>query len=364
MKTILVRNVHTALPFGIKLLHQSGQSRDSRNGPVIQMSCPVTTVYERPCERVVFWPLRDANPFFHLYESLWMLQGRNDIAPLVKYAPNMKNYSDDGETQHGAYGYRWRKMQVVDQLAVIAEALKRNSDDRRCVLQMWDVEMDLGKNGKDLPCNVTATFQRDSEGRLDLTVFCRSNDIIWGAYGANAVHFSMLLEYMAIWIDCEIGVYRQISVNYHAYKDIFDKMLPLAGVFDFIGYVENPYLCEKQFSPRVYPVSMCSRQTHIGILDGTIAQILYYADKDLLRYNYASQFPEETFRWARNVWFVLQAHEIYRQKSEDGSHYENALRTIRGADPKCDWVVAGTEWLERRQAAWLEKQNKKEVEEV
>ena len=104
MKVLSVRNVHEALPRALKLLQQQGIERPSRNGPVLQAPWPVTTVYQNPLERVVFWPERDANPFFHLYESLWMLAGRNDIAPLTRYAKNMANYSDDGETQHGAYG--------------------------------------------------------------------------------------------------------------------------------------------------------------------------------------------------------------------------------------------------------------------
>ena len=51
-----------------------------------------------PCERVLLYPERNANPFFHLYESLWMLAGRNDVAGPARYAKNMNNYSDNGVT--------------------------------------------------------------------------------------------------------------------------------------------------------------------------------------------------------------------------------------------------------------------------
>ncbi len=80
MNVISVRNVHEALPEALRFLRQTGVPRDSRNGAVLQAPCPVTTVYRRPDERVLFWPERDANPFFHFMESLWMLAGRNDVA--------------------------------------------------------------------------------------------------------------------------------------------------------------------------------------------------------------------------------------------------------------------------------------------
>src|ERR1041385_2620797 len=103
MHTLYVRNVHEALPRAIEHLLSEGIERDSRNGPVLMTEYPVTTVYTLPCERVLFHPQRDANPFFHLYEALWMIAGRRDLKPLLRYARNMGNYSDDGETLHGAY---------------------------------------------------------------------------------------------------------------------------------------------------------------------------------------------------------------------------------------------------------------------
>src|ERR1017187_3661662 len=109
MRILHVRNVHEALPRALALLEQEGVERPSRNGPVL-LGPSVTTVYERPCERVIFWPERDANPYFHLYEALWMLAGRDGIAGPARYAKQIREYSDDGVVLHGAYGDRWRKL--------------------------------------------------------------------------------------------------------------------------------------------------------------------------------------------------------------------------------------------------------------
>ncbi len=56
------------------------------------------TEYECPRERVLFSRERDANPFFHLMESLWILAGREDLGFLEHFNSNMRQFSDDGTT--------------------------------------------------------------------------------------------------------------------------------------------------------------------------------------------------------------------------------------------------------------------------
>ena len=240
MHVIRARNVHEALVVGLQDLRRYGVERESRNGPVLVFPEPVTTVYERPEERVLFHHERDANPFFHLFEALWMLAGRNDLAYLQHMVARFADYSDDGETLWGAYGYRWRRhfRGCRDQLEVIGERLRADPIDRRSVLQMWSSELDLGhpsEKSRDIPCNTHAYFSINAAGRLDMTVSNRSNDMIWGAYGANAVHFSVLQEYMAALVHRPIGRYWQVSNNLHAYRSALDglRLPPL---------VDNPYV--------------------------------------------------------------------------------------------------------------------------
>jgi thymidylate synthase len=123
---------------------------------------PVLITYSHPKERVLFNAARDANPFFTLYEQLWMLAGRNDVDSVAYYVKKMMEFSDDGKTLNGsAYGYRWRAATThpnaaeysvsgygrVDQLDVIVEHLKADPNSRRAVLTMWNVEDDLLKIG-------------------------------------------------------------------------------------------------------------------------------------------------------------------------------------------------------------------------
>lgn len=161
MKVISVNNVQEALPEGIRILQVYGSKHSSRNGDVIVAPFPVTTHYRYPDQRVIFWPERNANPVFHLFESLWMIAGQNDLAYVKQFVKRMETFSDDGETLHGAYGYRWRRHfdvegggnpNLPDQLATIIKRLKRYPDDRRSVLTMWDPVADLNSDSKDQPC--------------------------------------------------------------------------------------------------------------------------------------------------------------------------------------------------------------------
>ena len=339
MKVIEARNPHEALIKGIYELRQFGIPRSSRNGPVLVMPTPVTTIYNFPLERVIFWPQRDANPFFHLYESLWMLAGRNRVEPLVRYAKNMANYADNGII-HGAYGYRWRYDFGMDQLQLIIKRLQDDPDDRRCVLQIWDAKRDLNQNFKDLPCNTIVSFQRDIEGNLDMTVFCRSNDIIWGAYGANAVHFSMLQEYIARSIGCQMGRYYQVSVNWHAYTGVLDKLIGLTEITN-VGLYSIPTPIENPYKAGVIPTPMPDYSS--GRLDRLIRDLLYNADEGF------PTFPdpiEDIHAWGKVVYKVLRAHHIYKV-SGDASKAIDYLADY--VEHKFDWVIAATQWLERRQ---------------
>jgi hypothetical protein len=133
------RTVSEALSQGLHAIRVHGIAKPSRVGDVLVMPRPVLTEYKDPTNRVLFSPMRDANPFFHVMETLWMLAGRNDLPWLVRFNKRFSTYSDDeGKTQPGAYGYRWRNYFGHDQLKDIILELRQNPDSRRVVLAMWD----------------------------------------------------------------------------------------------------------------------------------------------------------------------------------------------------------------------------------
>ena len=344
MRIIRARNVHNALTEGVSLLHLEGIQRGSRNGAVRVAPWPVVTEYHHPWEKLVWWPQRDTNVAFLIYEAFWMLLGRNNIAPLTRYIKGFGRYSDDGKTQHGAYGHRWRERFGFDQLTVIIDNLMTNVEDRRNVLTMFNPILDLQRpevQSKDVPCNIAATVQRDKDGKLDLTVFCRSNDIIWGAYFANAFHFACLLEYLAAYIGCPVGVYRQISVNYHAYEDVYEPLLQ--SMADGPTF-PDPYV-EQVSSARLNDVPPTT-------LIEDIAYVTYAAD---------SEFKFEQVRNLGPVmqaaYNVLHAHHVWRTKAAP-ERFAEALLTLydRAANyddfRNIDWIVCMQKWLYNRFLIW------------
>lgn len=200
----------------------------SRNGPAYRYNYPFIVTYTDPLSRVLQAPARKPNPFFHLYEALWMLAGRDDVASPAMFAKQIKEYSDDGKTLNGAYGFRWRSAKSSnegqcireDQISHLVEHLKANRNSRRAVLQMWNIDDDLLKinSSKDVCCNTHCYFIV-TDGKLDITVCNRSNDIIWGMLGSNYVTFSILLEYVALSSGLTVGNYSQITNNAHVYTD-------------------------------------------------------------------------------------------------------------------------------------------------
>ena len=72
MRTIVARNVSEAFYIGLQALDAGGRVVQTRGGNVAEFDTPTCTVYKVPTERVLFYPERDANPYFHLMESLWI----------------------------------------------------------------------------------------------------------------------------------------------------------------------------------------------------------------------------------------------------------------------------------------------------
>lgn len=341
MKVITVDSVSEALAAGLWWLHVAGEEEDSRNGRVLVAPGPVCTTFRKPSQRVLADPLRDANPFFHLMEALWMLAGRNDVAFPAYFAANLAQFSDNGETLHGAYGYRWRQYFGVDQLKKLIEHMRATPNTRRAVLTMWSPDdMAWADKGKDVPCNTQVYFD-GRHGKLNMTVCCRSNDVIWGAYGANVVHFSVMQEYMAAALGWELGEYRQISNNYHIYLDREDvKKLYTreAGPNPAIGvdYLEDtspmPLVCHGE-TIADFDQDLAYFFNHWDLKDGS-----WGADR------YVTQFFNDV------AVPMAKAYHAYKVCNDLPAAIEEAL-----CIDDYQWGVACTDWLERR---WLNRTKK------
>ena len=352
MHVVSAKNVNTALPHGVRLVRDHGVNYPSRNGEMIEATGIVVTVYECPWERVLVDPIRDANPFFHLIESLWMLDGRNDVATLTKFNAGMANFSDDGKTFNGCYGYRWRHWFGRDQLEQCVSILKSNPVDRRVVLQHWDGSKDLGSSSKDVPCN-TAVYFKLREGVLDMTVTNRSNDVIWGAYGANAVHFSVLQEYVAARLNAHIGKYFQVSNSFHVYtwNELWQPLLNQENLRQGSPDDDDPYASHtpgieggyfdvNYFDAGLTPYPLFDRDQDPEAWNRDLRKFMFAVE---LGHDFDITFTHSFFPKVAAP--MVEAYRWFKTKVDN--RFDLALEVLDACEAE-DWKEACRSWLIRR----------------
>jgi thymidylate synthase len=220
-----------------------------------------------------------------------------------------------------AYGYRWRHGLGYDQLYEIIGQLKKTPNTRQAVLQMWGAGRDDLIQSDPKPCNLVASFHIDNENQLNMTIFNRSNDLILGCCGANAVHFALLQEYIASMIDIKMGSYWQVSTNLHLYRKHWDKASSDVFLEDY-----------ERTEPLIkYPKTF----------DEELNETMLYID-EMHEYregymgNISNPFLSEV------VIPMATAHWMYKARN-----FKEALDAIDSVRAE-DWRRAGKEWLERR----------------
>ena len=240
---LMFHDVNTAYTELMHMAPHYAKWEETRNGKALVFQEPVIITHTRPEHRVLFDPVRNANPFFHYMEALWMLSGDEGIKFPTQFAKNLGQYSDNGYSFHGAYGYRWREAFKMDQIDAVIEMLKLDPTTRRAVIAMWNPDWDLNSESLDLPCN-THLYFRVIEGSLNMTICNRSNDLVWGMLGANIVHMSILQEWIAESVGLKLGSMIQFTNNLHIYEGWEDKFsyddTRFYGVVQFHGWKFSP----------------------------------------------------------------------------------------------------------------------------
>jgi thymidylate synthase len=341
----------------------------SRLGDVLVVPEPVVLTYSRPRQRVLLCAARDLNPFAVLFESLWMLAGRKDIAPLAYYSQNWGRQVQDGNSPdaNGGYGYRWRHAMRLsklvdkicpegyliadgnDQLKILIDHLREKPESRRAVLAMWNVEDDLLRidSSRDVCCNLNVCFSiRSADVKayehkvLDMTVFNRSNDIVWGTCGSDFVNFSLLQEYVADCLGVGVGVYNQISNNLHAYVD---NWKPEEWLEEVNGRTQlSPAIArygDGKITACQFPLVKNQK-----MFDAECADVVDYPDWT------SPVVPGLTEPFLRHVAMPMLQAFAYHKKRD----YETAARALEAVQSP-DWRLAGQRWIERRRVNWERK---------
>lgn len=208
-----------------------GAESPSRNGSVKQLF-DVTFQILDPYSRHLHLEGRKSNIFQLIAETFWVMAGASQIKPYLSFfLPRAGNYSDDGETWHGAYGPR---MYAYNQIADAINDFKEDGiNTRRSTITISDLQSDSkaaaeylygeGYKLKDKPCNREIHFYVDN-GKFCAKTIQRSGDLLFGAGSINPFEFTFLQELMfnevkKIHPDLELGHYAWHVTNAHVYSE-------------------------------------------------------------------------------------------------------------------------------------------------
>lgn len=208
----------------LALILQGGDSVPSRLGPTMDVG--PTAVSLAPGKlKLLRNQGRAISPGLAIVEACWILSGGRSIAPLASIAPRFRAFSDDGEILSGAYGERLRSRFGFDQIKSVAEHLRADPHSRRAFALIAEPS-DSRSASLDVPCNVALIFRRTGKV-LDMTVFNRSNDVIFGL-PYDIFSFSLLHFHMAEQVGLPMGRHLHIANSMHLYlanRDLAERSL-------------------------------------------------------------------------------------------------------------------------------------------
>lgn len=214
-----------------------GRTQPSRNGDIYCVNNAILNLKD-PASRHLYLEGRNSHIIAQIAETFWVMAGDDRINPFLSFfLPRAKDYSDDGVTWRGAYGPR---MYMYNQLQEAVDVfIKQGWETRHSLIQILLPELDSKNNlvdnegnsidsTKDRPCNNELTFfmtpNEDGTYGLNMNVFQRSGDAIWGALNINVFEWTFLQELMVDLLEQEmdetvvLGEYTHFVTNLHVYE--------------------------------------------------------------------------------------------------------------------------------------------------
>jgi thymidylate synthase len=172
---------------------------------------------------VITLPERKLSYDFMMAEAAWMLEGRNDVETVSKFANSIKRFSDNGITFYGAYGPK-----IIDQWPYVLDALEKDRNTRQAVINIW---RENPRSSLDVPCTLSLQFflrEASDELWLHTTATMRSNDV-WLGTPYDTFNFSAISFYLCLLLNqrglkCKLGKLTIQAGSRHLYETDAHKL--------------------------------------------------------------------------------------------------------------------------------------------
>jgi thymidylate synthase len=354
--SLSTENFSKSYPFLNKYLFENADFVNSRNGDTKEI-LNFKTELTNPYKRCVGNNERGVNIFFLLAEAIWIFRGRKDVQFLEIFNSKMKDYSDDGKVFHAPYGFRMRHYGVssfdvikplgeeqnhaanqlidgTDQIFDSIQMLSEDAESRRVVISIWNPELDLGTNSKDLPCN-DLLMLKIRNNKLHSTISNRSNDLHWGL-PTNIFQFSFVTEVISNVLGIELGtqVHNSQSLHFYLDNDIAMKMYEnlqfsnsdFVDLYDFT----QPFKIDMKFSGDSIYLKLQEVDYFLDLIINSILSGVKLDDSKQIDLGIFSEFLLFTYRllWVYNEYKFEQKDELvkvnyYNSIKNDFSDYSN-----------------------------------------
>lgn len=235
----------------LRAILQHGEKTKPRGKETLELS-PVAITFSEPTKNVISNKKRKLNYAYMIANTLWTMQGRNDVDSIIRYNHNLADYSDDNNVFSGAYGQRIFRYDglfdvedktyidsegathpdfdlqqiIINQFDNAYNVLKADKNSRQAIINIYnpvqDQRIEVKSISKDVPCTCMIQFLQRGK-KLNMIVTMRSNDAYLGM-PYDLFLFSTLQRIMAMRLNIKVGTYTHIANSLHIYKDKIDTV--------------------------------------------------------------------------------------------------------------------------------------------
>ena len=292
MEKLEFENINDAQLYLVRQLMEAGHPIETRGFKTLELS-PVFFSVINPRKRITTLNGRNWNFAAALGELSWHLATSNEVDFIANYLSGWKNYSEDTKRITGScYGKRIFEADKdgESKWTSIIDLLQSDIHSRRAVISLLDPEVYVNRSTPDISCTVSLQFLvRD--GKIDLIVNMRSNDIIWGL-PYDFFFFSYLQELMSFELNMPIGTYYHLAGSMHIYERHYEmakKIISDNTVFNDLLMPVMPSNEIKEFLDTEYKIRSAQadlqyiENMNIDVYWKELLEVLYYYNQKKTR---------------------------------------------------------------------------------